>query len=155
LSIQLDDYLREAVVTDDGPGLLLDWDEAVVDAFVASQPTQESLLAVVCYLRVLLGSRVAGTMSRATFTNDVVTYCAAVGGGRVGVILIAPNDFRQYHLISRRLAVVETDGFLQGCMAQLAGALGLAKVHYLADKTIVRAQPMNCAAPPGFQMVFS
>ncbi len=94
-------------------------------------------------------------MSRATFTNDVVTYFAAVGGGLVGVVLIAPNDFRLYHLVSRRLEVVEADGLFQGCMAQLGGVLGLARLYYLADKSIVRAQPMNCAPPPGSRMVFS
>ena len=153
--MQLNDYLRKAVVTDDDPGLLLEWDEAVVDAFVAIANTGIAVSGGPLPARPTWITSAAGAMSRATFTNDVVTYCAAVGGGRVGVVLIAPNDFRQYHLVTRRFDVVETDGFVQGCMAQLAGILSLARLYYLADKTIDRAQPMNCAPPPGFRMVFS
>ena len=71
------------------------------------------------------------------------------------MILIAPNDFRQYHMVSRRFEAVEMDGFVQACMAQLAGGLVLARLYHLAYRTIARALPLNCAPPPGFRLVFS
>jgi hypothetical protein len=153
MSTQLDDYLRGAVVTDDDPGVALEWIEAAVDVFVIianKAPGGVVLPALPAWI-----TSAQGAMSRATFTNDVVTYCAAVGGGPVGVILIAPNDFRQYHHVSRRFQAVEMDGYVQACMAHLAGGLVLCRLYYLVDRTIVRAQPLNCAPPPGFRMVFS
>ncbi len=155
LSLQIDDYLQEVVVTEDDPGLLLEWDEAAVDAFVIIANTGIADGGGPLPAHPAWITSAPGAMSRATFTNDVVTYCAAVAGGRVGVVLIAPNDFRQYHLVTRSLAVAETDGFVQGCMAQLAAYPFLARLFYLADKTSVRAQPLQCAARVGFRTVFA
>ena len=155
MSLQLDDYLSKAVVTDDDPALLFEWNEAAVDAFVVIANAGLAVGGGQLPALPTWITSAAGAMSRSTFTNDVVAYCAAVGGGHVGVVLIAPNDYRQYYLVCKMSNAVEGDGFVQCCMAQLAGGLFLARLYHLSDRSIVRAQPLNSVPPPGFRMVFA
>ena len=84
MSTQLDDYLREAVVTDNDPGVALEWMEAAVDAIVIIATAGISVGGGLLPALPTWVTSAPGAMRRATFTNDVVTYCAAVGGGRVG-----------------------------------------------------------------------
>ena len=84
MSTQLDDYLREAVVTDNDPGVALEWMEAAVDAIVIIANAGISVGGGLLPALPTWVTSAPGAMRRATFTNDVVTYCAAVGGGRVG-----------------------------------------------------------------------
>ena len=153
--MQLEDYLREAVVTDDDPAILLDWSEAVVDAFVAIANAGKGAGGGPLPALPTWVTSAAGAMSRASFTRDVITFCSAVGGGSVGVVLIAPNDLRQFHLVSRRFQQVESDGYVQSCLTQLADGQVLARLYYLSDRSIARAQPLNSAPPPGNRMFFS
>jgi hypothetical protein len=148
--------LEKAVITFDDPGICVEWDEAAVDAFVVIANLGNAAGGGPLPAAPALITSAAGAMSRATFTNDVIAFCAAVGGGRVGVILIAPNDFRQYHLVSQRFQAVELDGFVQSCVAQLppAGQV-LARLYHLSDKSVVHAQRLDRAPLPGTQLVFS
>jgi hypothetical protein len=135
--------LEKLIVTDDDPAVLFNWEIASVNAFVAAanafpQVAQPHWITTA-----------PGAMTTHSIMSDIIAHLAQVGGGRTaGVVLLAPNTLSQFGNIRARLSHIEAHPFVQMCSAQFGQNQILAAVYQLADRKIIRAEPMGCIAPP-------
>jgi hypothetical protein len=112
-------------VGEDDPALMLDWNFENVDEMVNAlnaNPPQ-----VVPWLGINNFPITADKLIRA-----IVDYAAAFGGGSVGRVLFAPNDFRQYSKVVAALMSLCHDPVFVGAAQGLN--LPLAEVYSLGDK---------------------
>ncbi len=147
--LQVDCYLQTFVVTDDDAGLLFDWDTSGLDNFV--QIANEGNQAIVPPPWITSNP---GAMTEATITNDIIAHCSERGGGRAGIVLIAPNNLNQLLLVTSRLNHIETNAFIQACAIRLQDGQHLAPTFTISDKSVLRAQPTNLEADPACRQLF-
>jgi hypothetical protein len=141
---QVELVLRDTIVDDDDPGVLIDWDTDILGLFVAfangggfGVPPQPPWITTA-----------VGGMSIATLTSDIVAYAAACGGGRTGRVLIAPNTQPQCCNVIAQFIYVQMHPFVQGCLNALPAAQPLATLSLISDKKIAAAVPVAVAPPP-------
>ena len=96
----------------------------------------------------------AGAMTAATLTNDIITFCAATGGGRAGRVLIAPNTQAQFTKVVVKLSKIEGNEFVQACAAQLRNGQVLATTYIISKTKVCRAQPLNLDLDDGLRQLF-
>ncbi len=133
-------YLMGCPIDENDPGLAFWWKPRAVDTFFA--------VAV-----VTAGAPVwVNVASVEQFMQSILNHFAAVGGGSWGNMLCAPNTTNQFALVCMQLPYIERDPWFQAVAAAAVPpgttALILASLTVITDRTNVRGQPLNKAAPP-------
>lgn len=133
----------QTTIADDDPGVLIDWDTNALELFVAFANAGAGVPVQPPWITTAVGG-----MSVATLTNDIVAFVAAVGGGRTGRVLIAPNTLSQYSNVMQRFFHVEAHPFVQGCLNALPAALPLATLSTINGSRLAAAVPVALIPPP-------
>lgn len=101
-------------------------------------------------------SQQRGSITVATFVNDLLRYLAELGGGlQDGDQLVMPNSSTQAYNICRRIGHIEMDPFMQACMKELPEDSHFASVMRLFEDPEINACPVYFVAPPSpFRQLF-
>ncbi|KAG1696703.1 hypothetical protein DVH05_017926 [Phytophthora capsici] len=150
---QLAEMLSHVNITEDDPAIILNWDLEALQEFVARAIARDGAPdppARPGWLRTF-------PPTIASLTDDIATHLAQVAGGRFGVVVLAPNNLNQVANISRRIALLEVDPFMQVNFAAAPPDQRLARTGYLSDNRRV-LQPVDLALhppPPPLRHIFA
>jgi len=137
--------LKKMKVTIDDPCLLFDWHDDVASNFVLHWNLNPNNLPRPAWL-------LAPTVTVSSLKDGIIEYAASVAGGRIGNIGLAPNSFVQYTSCILLLRNIEMDQLVQFTLQQLQPNAKLATLHFVHDKSIVKAAPLNWSVPLGLPL---
>jgi hypothetical protein len=115
--LQLDEIIKHAVVSDEDPSLLIDWDDEALAIFATSCNNNLSTGSSGRYPPWITSQ--AGTMTARSFAHDFVRYLATCAGGSAGKVFVGPNSPGQFLAVGAKLREAETHPFVQQHAASL------------------------------------
>jgi hypothetical protein len=118
---------------------VITWDDDTLDQFV--------YIANV-YQAVQRPRWMGGLLSIQQFKVNIINHLSLVAGGSYGTTCLAPNTFQQYEDVKDRLRDMETDPWLQGCLAQLPANAVLGTCARIMDNRLVSPTPIGRRALP-------
>ncbi|KAG1695271.1 hypothetical protein DVH05_020650 [Phytophthora capsici] len=123
-------------------GVALRWNPKSIQEFVQvanTEPINEQ--------RPVWISQSQGQITEQQFKSDVMSYLADVSGG-LSATYLGPNTLQQHWNVTKRLAHIEDEGFIQTCMARLNADAFLAEVFVLYESPGFGIQPARFEPPP-------
>ena len=138
--LQANEYLSAASVSDDEPGLALQWDEHALLQFVDAANAVDLSVAMPSWL-----SQPRGSITSDSIVDDMMAFLATKAGGRFGRVLLAPNSVVQFGQLCGMFAYIENDAFMRAA-ADAAGTgdgTTLAKIYCVTTCSVLTAVPME------------
>ncbi|TMW64381.1 hypothetical protein Poli38472_013003 [Pythium oligandrum] len=106
---ELNEYLSLIEINDDSPGVLFDWDIDHVTAFVAALNDPNTVDQPPNWLATR-------PITARSFIGDTMATLQSFAGGRLGYVLLAPNNLQQFGAIFVMLGSLQNSDFLQNAM---------------------------------------
>ncbi|RLN76812.1 hypothetical protein BBJ28_00007657 [Nothophytophthora sp. Chile5] len=140
----VDEYLASAAVSEDEPGIALQWDLGALAQFVDAANAVDEGVAMPDWL-----TQPRGSISAESVVDDMVAFLATKAGGRYARVLLAPNSVMQFGQLCGMFAYIENDAFVRAAAdaAGIPAGTTLAKAFCLTQCSAVTAVPMEF--PPG------
>ena len=139
-------YLKNVINTEDDPALVFAWSARTVELFAAAVN------------RAVEADRPPwmpreGAVTASAVRDAIAEHLSLAGGKkRFGDAIIAPNTLHEYDNVILRLAHIESNVFVQSCMAHCPEGSVLAETGFIVDKSLsVKVQRRSPIAPPDGQ----
>ena len=148
-AVNYQEYLGQCHISENDPALLFNWDPTQVQLFVdAANDVATRIVARPHWLT-------PGPLTAALFQTSVISFLRLVAGGSFGMALLAPNNIVEFGNVRDRLTGIESDPFIQECMALLPAGAVLATTSVITDRTIARGTACARAITLPHRLVFA
>ncbi|KAK1932458.1 hypothetical protein P3T76_012042 [Phytophthora citrophthora] len=124
-------------------GVALRWNTKSIQEFVQvanTEPISDQLPVWI--------SQPRGQITAQSLKSDIIAYLRDVSGGLNSANHLGPNTLQQHWNITKRLAHIEDEGFIQACMARLDVDASLAEVYVVYESPGFGCQPARFEPPP-------